>query len=131
MNIIERIRSGNWPLLKILRLRFGRSYRKYDISKEEVFKLLEDDDTKVIDVRTSAEIEKQESLVEDAISIDYSDKDFLKKISKLPKDATYIVTWSGGIRARGACQKMTELGFERVYNLKGGLNIFNECGTWG
>lgn len=92
-------------------------------------KLLEDDATRVLDVRSSKEIAEEESIVEDAIHIDYQMEDFEKSLGELNRDEVYLVTCSGGIRGRGACEVMQKLGFKKIYNLKGGLRAFSGCGT--
>ena len=91
--------------------------------------MLEDDNTKVLDVRTKEEIERNPSIVEDAINIDYQGKNFEEELLKLPKEDIYLVICSGGIRGRGACSIMEKSGFKNLYNLKGGLKSFDDCNT--
>jgi len=91
--------------------------------------MLEDDDTLVLDVRSRKEIEEAPSIVEDAVNIDYQGDDFEEKLLKLSKDATYLVTCSGGVRGRGACLLMEKNGFKSFYNLRGGLKALDGCGT--
>lgn len=131
MNIFKRIKNGDWPLLKILGLRLKKDSKRFDITKEKVFELLEDDSNKVLDVRTPKEIEETEPLVEDAILIDYKSPNFKDTVSKLPKEDIYIVICSGGIRSRGACEIMDSLGFKNIYSLEGGLSKIDDCNAWG
>ncbi len=100
---------------------------KYDITKKEAYELLSDENIKVLDVRTQTEIREDEPIVEDAFHIDIKSNDFKEKISKLSKEHSYLVTCSGGLRSHKACEIMASLGFEKLYNLKGGLKIFKDC----
>ena len=90
--------------------------------------LIGDTDIKVLDVRTPKEIEKVESLVEDAININFY-KDFEKHVAKLDKNEEYLVVCSGGVRSRKACSIMEEQGFNNLYSLQGGMDSIKECGT--
>lgn len=90
--------------------------------------LIGDTDIKVLDVRTPEEIKKVESLVEDAININFY-KDFEKHVAKLDKNEEYLVVCSGGVRSRKACSIMEEQGFNSLYSLKGGMDSIKECGT--
>lgn len=38
MSILEKIKSGNWPLLKVLRLRLFKKDKKNDVSKKNNLK---------------------------------------------------------------------------------------------
>ena len=104
---------------------------EFDVDKKQAMELLGDDSVRVIDVRTKEEIDKVEPLVEDAIIIDYHSENFKEEIEKLPKDVTYLLVWTGGVRSLGACDMMKKMGFEKIYNLKGGLKEFKDCNEWG
>lgn len=93
-------------------------------------KLLELDDTIVLDVRTPEERKTVPPLVEDAITIDYEDKNFENEIKKLDKSKNYIVVCNHGNFARGACITMENNGFKFINSLKGGITAFNSCSTW-
>lgn len=79
----------------------------------------ENPDAVILDVRTSGEYH-QEAL-EGAVNIDIMGADFVQKVSNLDKDKTYLVYCRSGNRSGSACQIMTEAGFEKVYNLAGGI----------
>ena len=49
------------------------------------------------------------------------DKEFLKKISKLDKNKTYLVYCRSGHRSSIAVEKMKKLGFKKLYNMLGGF----------
>jgi len=48
-------------------------------------------------------------------------KDFIEQIKRLPKEKTYVITCPSGSRSLRAAKGMIENGFEKVYNLKGGI----------
>jgi thioredoxin 1 len=73
----------------------------------------------VIDVRTLEEFESGH--IERALNYDWRGKQFLNQIEGLDrKQAVYVYCMSGG-RSAAAAQKMREEGFEKVYELKGGI----------
>jgi len=130
MNIWKRIKSGNWPLLKALSLRFGKQVTKFDVEKERAMELIGDTDIVVLDIRTPDEIAKVEPLVEDAVNINFYEN-FEEEVAKLNREDDYLVVCSGGIRSRKACALMEEQGFKKIYSLKGGMGAFKDCNTWG
>lgn len=73
----------------------------------------------LLDVRTSAEF--KEISIDGAINMDAMGKEFSQKISELDKNKTYFVYCRSGNRSGNACNLMSEMGFEHLYNLSGGL----------
>ena len=73
----------------------------------------------VLDVRT--EKENSEVRIPKSLLIDFYKPNFLHKIEELSKTKTYLVYCRSGRRSFTACQKMKQLGFESVYNLKSGI----------
>jgi len=76
----------------------------------------------VLDVRTPAEI--AQGTVQNAVIIDIKGTDFDKKIEALDKSKTYLVYCKAGGRSAKACSKMSEQGFPKLYNLKGGYTAW-------
>lgn len=88
-------------------------------------KLNETKNAQLIDVRTAGEY--AEGHLKDASNIDYRGNDFEEKIQKLDKSKpTFIYCLSGG-RSGNASEKMKELGFKEVYDLKGGIMAWNNA----
>lgn len=85
--------------------------------------LNEEKNATVIDVRT--EQENSELRIPNSVLIDIYKPNFLSKIEKLDKTKTYLVYCRSGSRSYSACQEMKQLGFEKVYNLKSGINGWN------
>ena len=101
-----------------------------DVSPQEAFNLIEDNkgsaDFVILDVRRNSEY--QESHLADAINIDYYASDFADELDKLDKDKSYLVYCRSGNRSAGAARMMQELGFEKVYNMLGGISDWQNEG---
>ena len=85
----------------------------------------QNDETAVIlDVRTPEEFER--GIIPNAINIDiYKGQGFIYLIEELDKSKTYYVYCHAGSRSAKACQVMQQLGFEKTYNLLGGISEWN------
>ncbi|MGM0508963.1 MAG: rhodanese-like domain-containing protein [Fusobacteriota bacterium] len=83
-----------------------------DIKKENT-------DVVILDVRTPGEY--QSGHLEDAINIDYYANDFSKKLDELNKNKTYIIYCRSGNRTGKTLDMMEEMGFKKVYDIKGGI----------
>ena len=88
------------------------------ITTLELKKLLSKDKIQLIDVRTQREV--KQGLIETALFIDFSDKDFLTKVNRAvnKKRSVYLYCRSGN-RSGKATKMLLENGFE-VYNVIGG-----------
>ncbi len=78
--------------------------------------------TTIIDVRTPGEV--KQGKIEGSVNININDADFKEKIEALPKDQSYLVYCKSGGRSARAAKIMTEMGFEEVYNMKGGYGAW-------
>ena len=74
----------------------------------------------ILDVRTPQEY--QSGHLENATNIDYSSQNFKDEVGNLDKTETYLVYCRSGNRSREAAKIMKELGFEKIYNLEGGIS---------
>jgi rhodanese-related sulfurtransferase len=64
-----------------------------------------------------------------ALNVDYLGAAFWEHLRKLPKDEPYLVYCNTCRRSTRACTLMKNGGFEKVYNLDGGLKAWiEECG---
>tara|TARA_B100001057_G_scaffold484943_1_gene563867 strand:+ start:201 stop:518 length:318 start_codon:yes stop_codon:yes gene_type:complete len=73
-----------------------------------------------LDVRTVEEF--NQGFIENSINRDfYNSIDFMKFLEKSEKDNNYYVYCRSGIRSHAACEIMTDMGFNNVYNLEGGF----------
>jgi len=73
----------------------------------------------IIDIRTPEEFANGH--IEGAININLFDKTFLDQISKLDKTKPIYMYCRSGSRSRSASKKVSNLGFEKVYDLQGGI----------
>ena len=89
-----------------------------------VDQLENDENAIVLDVRT--EDECNEGMIPGAINIDiYKGQGFIYLIEELDKSKNYYVYCRSGGRSGQACSIMNQLGFERTYNLLGGMMEWN------
>ena len=79
-----------------------------------------DENAIILDVRTPEEFET--SRIPNSKNIDfYNPQNFMQEIEKLDKFNSYYVYCRTGVRSANSCQLMNELGFDKVYNLLGGI----------
>jgi rhodanese-related sulfurtransferase len=97
-----------------------------DIGVDEFEKLSAQPNHVVIDVRTPKEFAAGH--LPGAVNIDFYGSDFETKIKALDKSKNYLVHCAVGGRSAKAAQKMTQLEFGSVYNLKGGFKAWEKAG---
>lgn len=78
----------------------------------------------LLDVRTSEEFAG--GYIEGAENIDIKSLDFSEKLDKLDKSKTYLVYCKKGGRSAKAMEIMKSKGFEKVYNMMGGITKWTE-----
>ncbi len=99
---------------------FKSSPKKYqDIPSGEFFDLMAQPNTVIIDVRSAGEFAGGK--LRGARNLDIMSSGFTNQVRNLPKDKTYLLYCRSGNRSGKACEVMTDLGFENVKNLKGGM----------
>lgn len=91
-----------------------------DIDLDQLEVLLEEGKAKLVDVRTPGEF--AEGIIGEAVNIDVTAPDFKEKIGELDKSQPVIVYCHSGRRSASAMAIMNEMGFDTVYNLKGGYS---------
>jgi rhodanese-related sulfurtransferase len=80
----------------------------------------------VIDVRTDVEVAN--GIIPNATQIDLSRTDFRETISKLDKSKPVFVYCAVGGRSSMASEVLEKAGFEKIYNLSGGINGWQAAG---
>ncbi|MGC6430010.1 MAG: rhodanese-like domain-containing protein [Jejuia sp.] len=92
-----------------------------NLTQEEWVEQLENDHNAIVlDVRTDDEV--ADGIIPNAIHLDiYKGQEFLDALDELDKTKSYYVYCRSGNRSGQACQIMEELGFEKAYNLEGGM----------
>lgn len=86
-----------------------------DVQKNEI----------ILDVRTPKEY--GEAKIHQAQNIDFYQTDFKEIIKQLDRNKTYFVYCRSGKRSANTSTLMREAGFERVYDLKGGILAWKEA----
>lgn len=90
-----------------------------NISGEELRNIRAAEDAVVLDVRTPGEV--YEGMIEGAINIDVMNQYFQDRIDELDRNKHYLMVCRSGARSAQAGMYMESIGFERVYNLEGGM----------
>lgn len=85
--------------------------------------LNETPDVILIDVRTVGEFKS--GYIPKAKNMDIMSGDFQRKAATLDKDKTYLLYCRSGNRSGQAAKALTTNGFEKVYNLSGGIGVWN------
>ncbi|MCC6865602.1 MAG: rhodanese-like domain-containing protein [Ignavibacteria bacterium] len=91
-----------------------------DVTSEKFSELAKEPGTVLLDVRSAFEFGGDK--IHGAQNISYTSSGFKQYIEKLDKSKTYLVYCATGSRSVGAVNQMKTLGFEHVYNLKGGIS---------
>lgn len=80
----------------------------------------------ILDVRSAGEF--YSGHIEGAINIDVEGATFDSDIAKLDKSATYAVYCHSGRRSGIAVGKMADAGFTSLFNLDGGIQVWQSAG---
>jgi rhodanese-related sulfurtransferase len=90
-----------------------------NVNSARFYELTQSGNGIILDVRTKAEA--QQGHIPNAEVIDIYQKDFEDKIKSLPKDKEIYVYCTVGARSKQAANILEKNGFEKVYNLEGGI----------
>lgn len=90
------------------------------VTAEEMQSILELEDVQLVDVRTSQEYEEEH--IVNSQNIDFSSPTFDDDIAKLDKRKPVILYCKGGGRSAKCAKKLKAAGFEKVYDLEGGIS---------
>ena len=99
---------------------FGK--KKFDsVNQQQAIDIVDEyKKTQVLDVRSIEEY--RQGGIKGSINVNINDAAFEQKINTLDKEGVYLVYCKAGPRSKKACDKMVDLGFKTVFNLKGGLS---------
>ena len=90
------------------------------ISQEEFAQILTKE-IQLLDVRTPQEY--QQGYIEGAILINFFDSDFVPKVSaRFDKNKPLYIYCAVGGRSNKAAKKLISVGFDSIYDIKGGFN---------
>lgn len=96
------------------------------ISPEKLNQLLQQPDVQLVDVRTPEEVSF--GYIKGAQHIDIYRSDFIEQVSHLNKEKPVVIYCAIGGRSAQASQKLSEAGFEKVYDLTGGFRQWQREG---
>ena len=91
-------------------------------SPEEIKKIIEENETNIIDVRSAPE--RTDGYIQNSKCIDVRGMDFEMKLIKLDKNKILILYCLGGNRSAAAAAKADSLGFKKVYMIEGGITAW-------
>ena len=94
-----------------------------NINAEQFAQMMEQENTVVLDVRMPQEL--VEGSVPNYVMINFFGSEFETEVDKLDKSKTYLVYCRSGNRSSQACAMMSDMGFENLYNLLGGIGAWN------
>jgi rhodanese-related sulfurtransferase len=80
----------------------------------------------ILDVRTRDEFDREH--LRDAINLDVNAGVFRDRAARMDRGETYLVYCQIGTRSARAAQIMSELGFTKVYNMRGGIAKWKDAG---
>lgn len=87
---------------------------------------IEQDNVQLVDVRTPEEY--KEGHIEGARNIDFLGENFLAQFSELNKEETVYLYCRSGNRSAKASAKLSEAGFTKIVDLKGGYKAWVATG---
>lgn len=98
-----------------------------NINADECKTLIENnEEVQLVDVRTSKECAG--GMLSNAKQIDIYSSNFKEKIGQLKKDKPVIIYCAAGGRSKQAANYLKSLGYNEVYNLKGGIKSWKAKG---
>ena len=97
-----------------------------DVMPARALELIEENrdnpDFVILDVRTEDEF--TQGHIENAVNIDFYSETFQDELDSLDKDKIYLVYCQSANRSGNAVKIMAELGFREVYNMLGGIVLW-------
>ncbi len=90
------------------------------ITAEEMQDIIELEDVQLVDVRSPKEYE--EDHIVNSQNIDFSSPTFEDDIKKLDKTKPVILYCKSGKRSAKCAEKLKSAGFEKIYELEGGIS---------
>ena len=94
--------------------------KQYQLISQEEFAKILTKEIQLLDVRTPQEY--QQGYIKGAVLINFFDPDFVTKVStRFDKNKPLYIYCAVGGRSNKAAKKLISVGFESVYDLKGGF----------
>lgn len=87
---------------------------------------LDKNEGRLIDLRTQGEHDAER--IKDSKVVDYYASDFVDQLKQLDKKEVYLIYCNSGNRSGATLALMEQMGFEKVYNLEGGIQAWQFSG---
>ncbi len=97
-----------------------------DVNPKEFKQIIDTEDVIILDVRTPQEVAKGN--IKGSSMINYFDENFLDKLSLVNKSKTICIYCKSGGRSSKAAKILQENGFNKIYQLEGGLMAWENEG---
>jgi len=95
------------------------------ISPQQVYDAVHNNESiQLVDVRTKEEY--TESHLKGAQNICVTDDDFNEKVKTLDKNKPVYVYCKKGVRSADAAKKLQKMGFTKIYDMEGGILLWEE-----
>lgn len=106
----------------------GQPSKKIENSTPEAFakKIKETPNAQILDVRTPEEFASEH--IENAVNVNWLADDFVANTAQFDKSKPVFVYCKSGGRSAKAAEKLNELGFEKIYQLEGGILKWSAAG---
>ncbi|RIA10449.1 rhodanese-related sulfurtransferase [Flavobacteriaceae bacterium MAR_2010_72] len=89
------------------------------VTPEEMQTIIDLEDIQVVDIRTKEE--HAGGYIENSQNIDFNSPTFEEDITKLDKSKPVLLYCNSGKRSAKCSKKLIDAGFEKVYELEGGI----------
>lgn len=90
------------------------------VSAQEMQDILQQEDVQLVDVRSREEHEAEH--IANSQNIDFGSPTFEEDVKKLDKSKPVILYCKSGKRSAECAKKLKEAGFEKIYDLDGGIS---------
>ena len=115
-------------MIKLLLILFFLNQNNLNISPNKLKEIIDKDNPIdiLIDVRTLEEV--NDSKIPNSINIDYYHNSFEKSLDSLDKNFNYFIYCRSGNRSMKTVNILKSKGFEKAFNLQGGIIAWKEEG---
>ena len=115
-------------MIKLLLVLFFLNQNNLNISPNKLKEIIDKDNPIdiLIDVRTLEEV--NDSKIPNSINIDYYHNSFEKSLDSLDKNFNYFIYCRSGNRSMKTVNILKSKGFEKAFNLQGGIIAWKEEG---
>jgi rhodanese-related sulfurtransferase len=108
----------------LLHVLFGKDYQ--EVKYEEIVEMLQEKSKyQFIDMRTKQEYNQGHAQGFNKNIDYYKARRSPALLKRINKNKPVVLMCASGVRSRGTCKMLVKMGYEEVYNYKGGLRAWN------